>query len=230
VNIEPTENSSVQHRLIGFVQTIAMYGIAMLEVAVLVMAILVVTGEASAEGFANQSNPVKDWWEKRNEQRDLFFPHNAHREVLKENGDSCLLCHAFTKNNLTDPQQLDQLTAITNEPLQAVCHSCHVQERTAPWRCALCHSQKQDIWPDDHNGNYLRHHSEDARQNEPVCRTCHLDLSFCTDCHFRRQPRGGEFHPLGYIGRHGLEVRMNAADCGRCHNPSYCSDCHRSRR
>jgi len=191
---------------------------------------------AHADSLANGSqtnetlkteNPVQTWWEKRNQQRDLFYPHNAHMEVMKENGDSCLLCHSFNKSSITNVEQQKQLTTIANEPLEAVCHSCHVEKKSAPWRCELCHSQKESIWPEDHNLDYINHHREDAIQNEQVCASCHLELSFCTSCHFKRQPRASEIHPLGYIGRHGLEVRMDAVECGNCHNPGYCRDCHR---
>ncbi|MCF6257004.1 MAG: hypothetical protein L3J98_11015 [Gammaproteobacteria bacterium] len=170
------------------------------------------------------------WWEKRNKRPDLYYPHNVHMDVMEKEGDSCLLCHPFTANKITDLEQLKKLTVIANEPLEAICHECHVVKLTAPWRCELCHSSPDTIWPNDHNFNYLTHHGEDARQDEGKCRQCHIDISFCSDCHFRRDPIQRRVHTLGYRTAHGIDARMNTASCSRCHNAHYCSDCHRERR
>jgi hypothetical protein len=171
------------------------------------------------------------WWEKREAREDIYYPHNAHLEVMKEEGDSCMLCHGFGKTEITDPKKLEPLNTIANEPLKAVCHNCHVVEKRAPWRCDLCHTDKTKIWPDDHNFNYIDNHSEDGRRNEQACRECHLDLAYCTNCHFRRDVAGANsHHPLGYRTLHGIEARMSALSCGRCHNPQYCDECHRVAR
>jgi len=170
------------------------------------------------------------WWEKRNKRPDLYYPHNLHMDVMEKEGDSCFLCHPFTANKITDLEQLKKLTVIANEPLEAICHECHVVKLTAPWRCELCHSSPDTIWPNDHNFDYLTHHGEDARQDEGQCRQCHIDISFCSDCHFRRDPIQRRVHTLGYRTAHGIDARMNTASCSRCHNAHYCSDCHRERR
>ena len=172
----------------------------------------------------------KNWWEKRNQRPDLYYPHNAHMAVMEKEGDSCMLCHPFNSNSVTDLEQLKKLNVIANEPLEAICHECHVVKLTAPWRCDLCHHDSRDIWPSDHNFDYLIHHGEDARLDEGECRQCHIDVAFCTDCHFRRDPLQRRAHTLGYRATHGIEARMNAAYCSRCHNARYCSDCHRERR
>ena len=172
----------------------------------------------------------KTWWEQRNKRSDLYYPHNAHMEVMEKEGDSCLLCHPFTVNKVTDLEQLKKLTVIANEPLEAICHECHVVQLTAPWRCDLCHTNPNTIWPNDHNFDYLTHHGEDARLDEKKCRQCHIDISFCSDCHFRRDPLQRRVHPLGYRTTHGIEARVNAVSCSRCHNAHYCSDCHREHR
>ncbi len=172
----------------------------------------------------------KTWWEQRNERLDLYYPHNAHMAVMEKEGDSCLLCHPFTANNITDLEQLKKLNVITNEPLEAICHECHVVKLSAPWRCDLCHHSSDDIWPDDHNFNYIAHHGEDARLDEGKCRQCHIDISFCSDCHFRRDPLQRRVHGLGYRTTHGLEARMNTMSCSRCHTVQYCRDCHRENR
>lgn len=168
----------------------------------------------------------KSWWEKRYQRTDIFYPHNAHKAVMKEDGDACLRCHPFNGTDIRDVKRLQGLNIIANEPLQEICHSCHVIELTAPWRCDLCHDQPQKIWPEDHNFNYTSQHGEDGRLDESKCRECHLDLSFCTDCHFRRDSSLHRVHPLAYISAHGLEARFDAASCGRCHNVAYCVDCH----
>jgi len=172
------------------------------------------------------------WWKKRNKQQDIFYPHKAHYQVMDKMQDSCMLCHSFNGNNVNgakmhDTKKLKAFTAIVNEPMKAVCHSCHVEEKTAPATCSLCHTEKTDIWPADHNINYLQSHGIDAKHNEQACDSCHLSKQFCSDCHFRRQPRGGIFHPLGFLGRHGSEVQFNPSECGTCHNQQYCTDCHR---
>ena len=174
----------------------------------------------------------KSWWESRNakaERADIFYPHNAHMQVMDEEGDSCMLCHTFNSNSTVKEERLKTLTTIANEALEPICHDCHVDDLRAPWRCELCHPDPEKIWPDDHNFDYILHHSEDARHDEAICKTCHLDLSFCTDCHLRRDTSGDDYHPMGYQTRHGLESRMMSGNCGRCHNTFFCRDCHRNK-
>ncbi len=179
----------------------------------------------AADEDANEKD--KSWWEKRHQRTDIFYPHNAHQAVMKADGDTCLRCHPFNGTDIRDIKRLQAINVIANEPLREICHSCHVVELSAPWRCDLCHDQPQKIWPQDHNFNYIAQHGEDARLDESPCRECHLDLSFCTDCHFRRDGSRHRVHPLAYISAHGLEARFDTASCGRCHNVGYCSDCHR---
>lgn len=174
-----------------------------------------------------KADKEKRWWEKRKEQLEIYYPHDAHMEVMKKQGDPCLLCHPFTKNKLSDVKQLKRLNAIANEPMKAICHDCHVDKLTATSRCNLCHYDMTAIWPDDHNFNYIHRHAEDARLDDGKCRSCHIDLSFCSDCHFRRDGAQRRNHALGYRGTHGIEARINAAQCGRCHTASFCTDCHR---
>ena len=176
----------------------------------------------------------KKWWEKREERKDIYYPHNAHLKVMEQEGDSCMLCHTFAGTDLTDEKQLKLLTTLANEPLKAICHSCHVAEQggdlRAPWRCDLCHHDKTKIWPKDHNFGYIQHHSEDARRDEQACRECHLDMAYCTNCHFRRDTSGTGYHPLGYRTLHGIEARTMPSNCARCHNQTYCDECHSSAR
>ena len=180
--------------------------------------------------FATETDKEKTWWEKRNERPDLYYPHNVHTEVMEKEGDRCMLCHTFQSNEVTNLEQLEKLNVIANEPLEAICHDCHVAKLSAPWQCDLCHHDPRDIWPSDHNFDYLAHHGEDARLDEGQCQQCHIDVSFCSDCHFRRAPLQRRVHLLGYRATHGIEARMNARYCSRCHNARYCSDCHKRSR
>lgn len=194
---------------------------------------LILSSAALADGEKPKDKEEKKWWEERIERGkrgDIYYPHNVHMEVMEEEGDSCMLCHNFTKNSDVNEDRLKTLTTISNEPLEKICHDCHVVDLRAPWRCDLCHPDSTKIWPDDHNFGYIQHHSEDARRDEKVCRDCHLDLSFCTDCHFRRDTAGKDYHPMGYQSRHGIDARMMAGNCGRCHNNFFCNDCHRNKR
>ncbi len=182
----------------------------------------------AAASTPDQTRPPT-WWEKRDKRTDIYYPHQAHFQVMEAEGDSCLLCHGFGPNTLTDKKKLKSLTTLANEPLKAVCHDCHVDERRGPWRCELCHDDKTKIWPADHHYSYIEHHGEAGRRDEAGCRECHLDLSFCTNCHFRRDTAGQGYHPLGYRSLHGLEARIDTLSCGRCHNTPYCDECHRAR-
>jgi hypothetical protein len=199
-------------------------------ISILLLGVVSLPPAVFGEGAQEADKEAKTWWEKREQRPDIYFPHNAHLEVMKEEGDSCMLCHTFGSNTVTDEKKLKPLTTIANEPLKAVCHDCHVTERRGPWRCNLCHNDKTKIWPNDHNFGYVDHHGETARRDETACRECHLDLAFCTNCHFRRDTMGTGHHPLGYRTLHGIEARIDTLSCGRCHNSVYCEDCHRRTR
>ena len=178
--------------------------------------------------FAQEKPEEKSWWESRIDQRpDLYFPHNAHDTALKNSGLSCLACHPFSKTDEADLKTLRELSVVSNEPLEAICHSCHVVDRSAPAQCQLCHRDPKKIWPADHDVNYVELHGHDALKDEKSCQQCHLDLNYCVDCHFRRDSTTRRVHGLGYRLSHGLEARMDPQQCGSCHNPSYCFDCHR---
>jgi hypothetical protein len=178
--------------------------------------------------LAQDQGEEKRWWEKRSEQKpELYFPHKAHDEVMKTSGVACLACHPFNPVEESDPGKVAALALVANEPLKAICHSCHVEDRSAPAQCRLCHPDPKKIWPRDHDFDYVRLHAPDAARDENACRSCHLDLNDCIDCHFRRDATARRQHGPGYRLSHGLEARMDPAQCGSCHNPSYCFDCHR---
>ena len=181
-----------------------------------------------------ETGEEKNWWQKRQHRDDIFYPHKAHMDNMMESGDSCMLCHPFSKNNIHDEKKLKPLNQINNEPLQAICHDCHVEKITAPSECRLCHRDPSTIWPQNHNHYYKNSHAQDARDDQESCGQCHKQLSFCTDCHFRRNSGGGfsgtNVHKLGYRSLHGLDARIAPATCGSCHQSNYCSDCHSRNR
>jgi hypothetical protein len=195
----------------------------------LILLLLQLAGLSWAENAVKADGQDNRWWQQREKRGDIYYPHNAHLDVMKQEGDSCLLCHSFNKTGLTKPEQAKQVTLIANEALKPICHSCHVDDMRGPWRCDLCHNDKEKIWPADHRHDYVNHHNEIARQDETWCQSCHLDRNFCTDCHLRRDTAGSGYHPLAYRTLHGLEARLDAGRCGRCHNELYCSDCHATR-
>lgn len=174
------------------------------------------------------------WWSKRQKRGDIFYPHKAHMDVMKNDGDACMLCHPFSKNTVHDEKTLKPLKQINNEPLEAICHDCHVEKMNAPSECRLCHPEPSTIWPQNHNYDYKNNHTEDAQADQDGCSECHKQLSFCTDCHFKRNFSGGfsgiRVHRLGYKTMHGLDARIAPAECGSCHQANYCSDCHRRRK
>ena len=186
--------------------------------------------DESADNVSSTAAKELKWWEKRRQRPDIVFPHNAHKEVLAARGDVCMACHPFSGIPPTDPEVLAKINTIANEPLEAICHECHVDDRSAPMACELCHPDTRKIRPADHGGNYAFFHGEAGRGDETACRQCHLALSYCTDCHLARDPAQRVLHPLGYRDRHGLEARLDAGTCSGCHTLSYCEDCHRGGR
>lgn len=190
------------------------------------LCLLVLCG--SVVGQEPDGNQEKRWWEKRAEQKpELYFSHQVHDEVMQTSGVTCLACHPFQALDTTDPGEAAKLAVVANEPLEAICHSCHVEDRSAPAECRLCHPEPKKIWPRDHDFDYVRLHGPVAARDENACRECHLDMNYCIDCHFRRDAAARRNHGPGYRLSHGLEARMDPARCGSCHNPSYCFDCHR---
>jgi hypothetical protein len=175
----------------------------------------------------NDSSKKDSWWQKRHDRPDIFYPHKIHFKAMEQEGDPCLLCHSFGANRVVKPDDIKLITTISNEPLEAICHDCHVDKQKAAFKCDLCHVDKTAIWPADHDFDYINQHAEDSRLDDGQCQTCHLDMSFCTDCHFKRDTTKYNKHQPGYLNAHGLDARINTQSCGRCHNVSYCSDCHR---
>lgn len=177
----------------------------------------------------SQESDENQWWKKRQKRPDIYYPHNIHKEVMTNNGDSCMLCHAFSKNVILDEALLKQLAIINNEPLESICHDCHVDERSAPTECAVCHPDPATVWPQDHNFDYKNNHGLDASHSIEECESCHIESNFCSDCHFNRGTSKRDVHPLGYQYSHGLDAQIRAPECGSCHGVKYCVDCHEKR-
>ncbi len=173
-------------------------------------------------------NKKDSWWQKRHDRPDIFYPHKIHFKAMQKEGDPCLLCHSFSANHIVQLDDLKSVTTISNEPMEAICHDCHLDKQTAPFKCDLCHTDKTSIWPADHDFDYINQHAVDSRLDDGECQTCHLDLAFCTDCHFRRNSTEYLRHQPGYLNAHGLDARLQSQSCARCHNASYCADCHRN--
>jgi hypothetical protein len=193
---------------------------------------------ATATAIEQKQEQEKSWWQRRQNRSDIFYPHKPHIDIMEKGGDACMLCHPFNaytvgKNNVDEEQQqLKSLREINNEPLEAICHDCHLEKINAPAECALCHPNPATVWPQDHNYNYIKAHAEDARFDQDGCSDkCHKQLSFCTDCHFKRNFSGTfsgiNVHKPGYKTLHGLDARISPLECGSCHQANYCSDCHR---
>ena len=168
----------------------------------------------------------KSWWEQRRQRPDIRYPHKIHEPVMQAEGDSCLMCHPFGGTRETDIDRLKALSPIANEPLEAICHDCHVDRLAAPSRCDVCHRDMSAIWPEDHDIDYRNRHAAAALRDAESCRQCHVDPSFCADCHFRRDWDPLQ-HPPGYLAAHGLDARLDALSCASCHMTRFCADCHR---
>jgi hypothetical protein len=186
--------------------------------------LLVILPLCNAENSEEQT-----WWQKRQAREDIYYPHNKHEETMQAKGDSCLLCHNFAKTDITDPALLNKVSLIANEALAPICHECHKTNIEAPWNCRTCHPDPSTIWPENHNFDYTNQHGTDSKLDEATCRSCHIDLNFCTDCHFNRGHQPHQVHPLGYRSWHGLDVRTSAFSCGQCHSGLFCQRCHRGK-
>ncbi len=175
--------------------------------------------------LAIQATEQQNWWQQRHERKDIYYPHNKHEETMQQKGDPCLLCHTFAKTDITDPALMGKISIIANESLAGICHECHKTNIEAPWTCKTCHPNPATIWPENHNFDYTNQHGTDTKLDEASCRSCHIDLKFCTDCHFQRGDH--QVHPLGYRSWHGIDARISAFTCGRCHSGIFCQRCHR---
>jgi hypothetical protein len=122
----------------------------------------------------------------------------------------------------------------------AACATCHTERE-----CTDCHDGRvrpRKIHPND----WLGLHAVAARQNDPVCTSCHREQSFCVSCHQRADvalssPYGnlgdrGRFHPPKAVWsdlprtprHHAWEAERNITACVSCHIEKECALCHAS--
>jgi len=115
----------------------------------------------------------KSWWQLRQNRSDIFYPHKLHMDIMKSDGDACMLCHPFSSNTVHDEELLKPLAQINNEPLEAICHDCHVEKMNGPSECKLCHPDPATVWPQNHNFDYKNNHTQDAQADQDSCNECH---------------------------------------------------------
>ncbi|MDP2345067.1 MAG: cytochrome c3 family protein [Deltaproteobacteria bacterium] len=175
---------------------------------------------------------------------DVFFTHMTHATfgpggVPGGQGPNidCRACHA-------DAYEAETKEAISKVKMQG-CLECHRQANAVglqpPERCADCHlhhrqghmPQNEMIMtakPLDHTAFFRRHHETAARENAPMCASCHVgsdpnDGSRCDTCHATMKPRD---HTAGFRDRvHGRTAQLDPARCTTCHRAERCESCHR---
>lgn len=193
----------------------------------LAAALVLVAGAGGAVRAAGDGGGEKKWWEERREGADLHYPHKLHMEVMERRGDLCMACHPFSPlEGARNVRLVERLTVISNEPLKAVCHRCHLVEVSAPGLCSICHRRPETVRPRDHGFDFSTRHGVEAVADKEDCARCHVNASFCTDCHFRRDASRRRVHVLGFRFSHGLAGRLQTARCGACHGAAYCRRCH----
>jgi LysM repeat protein len=173
---------------------------------------------------------------------DVFFTHVTHASfapggvVGGQPEINCRACHA------------DAWTAVNKEQIAKVgmqgCMECHRQANQVglqpPTSCAGCHLHHDQgnmpmnsmvlTKPLDHTTFFRRHHADAARDNAPMCASCHQgvdpnDGARCDTCHTVMKPRD---HTAGFRDRvHGRQAQVDPARCTTCHRAERCESCHR---
>lgn len=163
---------------------------------------------------------------------DIHFDHGTHLRMPQVAGQ-CVPCHAGV------------VEGGGKLPAMKECFSCHEHEEQ--WKrgeCAPCH-ERQDLVRSlprtflRHEGDFARHHGDEAVQSTALCRSCHEETD-CNDCHDvtqgmtveRRRPEKVDrsfVHRGDFLARHGMEARSEPSRCVRCHEPSTCDACHVAR-
>lgn len=173
---------------------------------------------------------------------DVSFTHITHSTFSSGgapgNGPTieCKTCHS------------DAATAETKQEISRVqmqgCMECHRQAREVglqpPESCQGCHLHMRAGQmpvnelllkkPIDHTAFFRKHHDEPARNNAPLCASCHVgasgsDGNRCDTCHVTMKPRD---HTAGFRDKvHGRQAQMDSARCQTCHRAERCESCHR---
>jgi hypothetical protein len=155
----------------------------------------------------------------------LPFDHQAHDRALSKAGLGCIDCHVV---GLHDE---GKAVALPPPPLSS-CHACHQREvqgagRGAPSECALCHSDRAELRPADHDGDWTLLHGAMSRGPGQTCADCH-SAGQCLDCHDRRGAASRSPHGPGFARFHGIEARVDPRSCSTCHTEASCVSCHSS--
>jgi len=173
---------------------------------------------------------------------DVNFTHMTHASFSAAGAPGggpaidCKTCH------------VDAYTAETKEEISKVqmqgCIECHRQANavgiTPPETCQGCHLNMRAgemptnelilKKPIDHTAFFRRHHANAARDNAPLCASCHVgadggDGTRCDTCHATMKPRD---HTAGFRDKvHGRESQIDPARCQVCHRAERCESCHR---
>ncbi len=150
------------------------------------------------------------------------FSHADHAETFEQVRLMCVTCH---------PIGLVQEPPIELGTPTSTCHACHRGEVTrtpvGPDNCLICHVDRAQLVPVDHEINWLRTHGDAARVRKSTCSTCHR-TSTCVDCHDRRGPMVKSPHGPGFSAFHGIDARLDPRSCSTCHAPQTCTSCHES--
>jgi LysM repeat protein len=174
---------------------------------------------------------------------DVTFTHMTHATfssggALNGPGPAmdCRACHA-------DAWQAQTKEQIAKVGMQG-CMECHRQSSNLglepPTNCAGCHlhhrqgqmpqNEMVTTKPLDHTAFFRRHHDDAARNNAPMCASCHAgvdpqDGNRCDTCHMVMKPRD---HTAGFRDRvHGRQAQVDPARCTTCHRAERCESCHR---
>lgn len=181
-------------------------------------------------------NPEKDglaWNAKRPQTIQMTFSHEVHKKVLEKEGFDCFVCHPMNLE-LEDKEELEieeliKASKQTFFPGKQTCHFCHFNPKSgniAPDKCSICHFNLREIWPKNHNFDWIAKHAVYSKADVSDCESCHSQ-TFCNDCHKRRDTPTLRVHDRNYRFIHGIEARANPTLCGKCHEAkSFCDTCH----
>jgi hypothetical protein len=133
-------------------------------------------------------------------------------QISKVGMQGCLECHRQSSNLGLEPPRS--------------CAGCHLHERAG----SMPQNEFLQNKPLDHTVLFRRNHAEAARNNAPMCASCHVgvdpnDGSRCDTCHMVMKPRD---HTAGFRDRvHGRQAQIDATRCTTCHRAERCESCHR---
>jgi hypothetical protein len=174
---------------------------------------------------------------------DVSFSHLSHATFSpggSPSGDGpaleCRGCHA-------DAAQTERKEEISRIGMQG-CLECHRQSQALglkpPQECAGCHLHHRGGLqpmnetvvkkPLDHTVFFRRNHAAAARDQAPMCASCHAgvdasDGTRCDTCHTTMRPRD---HTAGFRDRvHGRLAQVDSTRCTTCHRAERCEACHR---